>query len=1018
MFQRKSLRAVTLPGKCAFDSDSDGDGDLEDEAAAGSKADARDLGSSAFPGLRSEPEIFERKKMRTQTLGCVDEALAAAAASATGGVGEACGGRGSRFVARRRSQLESTEERQRIILAGVGPHLRSRRPSQLPGHSEGSPSVAPLAAAARARLPAADERSMSSPSSRSRSGGAKSDNQNAKVQTVPPSLAEASTLLRSTRASQARGDRPPRASMVAPSASLRPGSVMGFEASDIDRIRKICCAAGLGISGPAIALLASGSNSQFGSRRASQVSRFTSRRTTALLEAHTMFRHDCLKQVKALSDCDEGFVEQLMACVQPAVFSEGETIIEEGDETDTKLFILIQGSVSVEKGDVPITELHNGAIFGDMAALVPKNAGVRTATVKALSFCECRTLERGALNYSLKLFPNSKSILARQAIQRQRELTQRGLFSPIPKPARDARPAFIRSAQRRGTVMGFEKTITDRRRGSCFDGQDASGGLGGMMQRRMTNFFGTTAIPDLHEIDEEHNESDGLTESSSARSPASTTTPALNKPHAQGAFASASASPVALRKNSRQATWPASKPASECASPRVLEPGSRRDSGEALRPASRQSSRPASQRGSVKSFGGRIRTDADPNVAMPAVGSMRTTSEGSLGASDLLVPHAPFALTEQNLYLLQAMQDEMAPDNTSPQLPDSTKQPPQVQRGAADVSIQPEGQCPSPLLSLQPSLSPPALPQASTTPSDMQPATLPAIPSSQHVAMWLGGDVLLRADVAGGVYASHGDVTRSEATRSDAAPPVHSRGLPDVDEAHGVVLQERPAAGLPPLRRLSRPEDATLDGRNDEVGYPDSPPATAPAAQSSGKAGPDALPLGLRGVARTSPEAVRRPWRRRVMRVPVGFDALPPKPGTAESPLSCHSCEKLLPYASELPSPPRSQPRRGGSASNSTSVRRGLSEMEARCHGAPAGPGQKAKRPLGPQRRMFQGDPSAAQEPYPMDAILGALVGLGLPPCRRCGRPGSRLAPCGGCGGCGGWASAGSSRAHSPRFAQ
>jgi CRP/FNR family transcriptional regulator, cyclic AMP receptor protein len=76
-----------------------------------------------------------------------------------------------------------------------------------------------------------------------------------------------------------------------------------------------------------------------------------------------------------------------------ATFEPGDVLIAEGKSTG-RLYVLIEGSVAIMKGDFQINLVSDrGAIFGDMSALL----GIpHMATVRAVTRCTAHVTEEGA----------------------------------------------------------------------------------------------------------------------------------------------------------------------------------------------------------------------------------------------------------------------------------------------------------------------------------------------------------------------------------------------------------------------------------------------------------------------------------------------------------------------------------------------------------------------------------------------------------------------------------------------
>jgi len=76
--------------------------------------------------------------------------------------------------------------------------------------------------------------------------------------------------------------------------------------------------------------------------------------------------------------------------IAPLHFEEGEIIFNEGDIGDY-LYIIVDGSVEILKGDKRVAELSKGAYFGEMALLNQKS---RSATIRCLSSVDVLALKK------------------------------------------------------------------------------------------------------------------------------------------------------------------------------------------------------------------------------------------------------------------------------------------------------------------------------------------------------------------------------------------------------------------------------------------------------------------------------------------------------------------------------------------------------------------------------------------------------------------------------------------------
>lgn len=216
-------------------------------------------------------------------------------------------------------------------------------------------------------------------------------------------IARDSTLLKSTEASRMRElatfRRPSIGGHHTSAALRRRSSVMGFEATDMDRLRK--------------SLAASSENGS--SRRSSRV---ISQRSSEVVH---LFSHECLRQVKVLASCSDECMARLMESVETKMTAPGCDVFCEGQE-GTAIFFLIYGNAEVLKGTDRIAELTNGAIFGEMSLLTADDHRKRTATVRATTFLNLRFIERDALLHLLKPFPRCKDAFMAEARNHSAEL--------------------------------------------------------------------------------------------------------------------------------------------------------------------------------------------------------------------------------------------------------------------------------------------------------------------------------------------------------------------------------------------------------------------------------------------------------------------------------------------------------------------------------------------------------------------------------------------------------------------
>jgi eukaryotic-like serine/threonine-protein kinase len=90
-------------------------------------------------------------------------------------------------------------------------------------------------------------------------------------------------------------------------------------------------------------------------------------------------RVDALKKLSFFEGFDDAEIWELLRWAAWEEYADGQTIIVEGEE-DASFFILVEGTVSVRKGERPVTTLYSGECFGEIGYLARRH---RSATVVA-----------------------------------------------------------------------------------------------------------------------------------------------------------------------------------------------------------------------------------------------------------------------------------------------------------------------------------------------------------------------------------------------------------------------------------------------------------------------------------------------------------------------------------------------------------------------------------------------------------------------------------------------------------
>lgn len=100
-----------------------------------------------------------------------------------------------------------------------------------------------------------------------------------------------------------------------------------------------------------------------------------------------------LKKVDIFADIDDDLLAGLAAEMQERDYRAGERILEEGG-IGREMFIIVSGSVRINRGDILITEIGSQGVFGELAALDPQP---RNASVTAVADARVLVLEHTVL---------------------------------------------------------------------------------------------------------------------------------------------------------------------------------------------------------------------------------------------------------------------------------------------------------------------------------------------------------------------------------------------------------------------------------------------------------------------------------------------------------------------------------------------------------------------------------------------------------------------------------------------
>lgn len=129
-------------------------------------------------------------------------------------------------------------------------------------------------------------------------------------------------------------------------------------------------------------------------------------------------RHDLtavLRENSLFADIPDSVLRDIVALATPMTAYNGQTLIEEGDDS-RDLFILLAGKVKIQIEsitpyvEIGITKLGVGEVIGEMALL---QNGPRCATVVAVEACELARIPAGSLQELMGRNPHAGVLLMR-----------------------------------------------------------------------------------------------------------------------------------------------------------------------------------------------------------------------------------------------------------------------------------------------------------------------------------------------------------------------------------------------------------------------------------------------------------------------------------------------------------------------------------------------------------------------------------------------------------------------------
>lgn len=146
-----------------------------------------------------------------------------------------------------------------------------------------------------------------------------------------------------------------------------------------------------------------------------------------------------IEAIPLFESSDPAFVVELTKVLKAEYFAPGDDIVKEGHKGN-KMYILAKGTVEVIKWDTfRVDVLHGNSYFGEMSLLQGENEEDmrRTATVRAMTYCDCRSLTKVDFKVIVANFPDVLEkmmlVVRERAEDMERKETQFNMTKPMAK---------------------------------------------------------------------------------------------------------------------------------------------------------------------------------------------------------------------------------------------------------------------------------------------------------------------------------------------------------------------------------------------------------------------------------------------------------------------------------------------------------------------------------------------------------------------------------------------------------
>jgi voltage-gated potassium channel len=134
-------------------------------------------------------------------------------------------------------------------------------------------------------------------------------------------------------------------------------------------------------------------------------------------EVSLHLRREVIKKIPLFKDAEQEFIKEIALQLKPVILTPGDYVFNAGDE-GKEMYFVVHGELDVFLKDEkkPLARLSDGDFFGEIALFMKKP---RTATIKAVTYCDLYTLGKNTFNHLVSKYPDIAAEIEKKAKTRE-----------------------------------------------------------------------------------------------------------------------------------------------------------------------------------------------------------------------------------------------------------------------------------------------------------------------------------------------------------------------------------------------------------------------------------------------------------------------------------------------------------------------------------------------------------------------------------------------------------------------